>query len=76
MVYFLLTPPGLYYLIGLIVILSLIVYWKRKPIWRELRRWRAIEFSIGPLTLGREPKKERKAKPAAGVSFGVIGQIV
>jgi hypothetical protein len=72
MVAFFLTPPGLYYLIGFIIFLSLLVYWQREAIKRELRRWRGKEISIGPLKLERQRKEKQssRSKPAAGVHFG------
>jgi hypothetical protein len=71
MIAYLLTSPGLYFLVGFIVILSLIVYWKREPIRRELHRWHSKEISIGPLKLERtEKKRVDRAESVAGVNFG------
>lgn len=65
---YLLSPPGLYYLIIFIFALSLLVYWKRKSLKRELRRWKAKEINAGPLKLERQ-EKEGAAK-SSGVRFG------
>jgi hypothetical protein len=73
MVTFLLTPPGLYYLIGFIVILSLLVYWKREPIKGWLRRQEVseIELGTGPVKVKLRGKQEPgSASSSAGVNFG------
>ena len=72
MITYFLTPPGLYYLIGFIIILSLLVYWQRGPIKRELRRWHGKEISVGPFKLERQAEQGEadKSKPSAGVHFG------
>lgn len=69
MIVYLFTPPGLYYLIGFIIVLSVIAYWKREPIKKELRRWRGKEISVGPLKLERK-EKEGKPEAKAGINFG------
>lgn len=72
MLAYFLTPPGLYYLIGTTVIFSLIIYWQRKPIMRELRRWRGKELVVGPLTLERKEhtRETKQSGSATGVDFG------
>lgn len=74
MMYFL-TPPWLYYLIGLVVVVSLLVYWKREAIKQELRRWRAKEMSIGPAKFERQnkPPKRKSTTSKPGVRFGRKG---
>lgn len=73
MLTFLLSPPGLYYLIGFIFILSLLIYWKRKPI----KKWLAsrkvgVTLKAGPveISLADKEKPEKAAGAPAGVSFG------
>lgn len=68
MISYFLSPPGLYYLIIFVFALSLLVYWKRKPIKRELRRWKAKEINAGPLKFERQEKKD--TKQSSGVQFG------
>lgn len=68
MISYFLSPPSLYYLIIFIFALSLFVYWKRKPIKRELRRWRAKEINAGPLKFDRREKED--TKQSSGVRFG------
>jgi len=72
MVDYLFSPPGLYFLIGLVVVLSLIVYWKREALKKELRHWRGKEVSIGPLKLERKNEKTSTTakEPTTGVHFG------
>lgn len=70
MVNYFLTIPGLYYLIGFIIVLSLVVYWQRKPIKRELRRWRGKEMSVGPVKFERQSDDEEQVEKNAGVNFG------
>ena len=48
------TPPYIYYLIGFIITASVIVYWNRKLIRRELRRWRLKELNTGVFKLERK----------------------
>ncbi len=64
------SPPGLYYLTGIILIISMIIYWKRNLIKKELHRWQRKELQVGPLTL--EWKNNRKHKTNEGVTFGKI----
>ena len=53
-----LTPPGLWVTLTVIAVASVLIYWKRKPIKRWLRRWRIKELSIGPVKLEVEPEPE------------------
>jgi hypothetical protein len=69
MIAYFLSPPGLYYLIGFILVVSLVVYSQLKPIKRELRRWRGKEVSVGPLKLERKKAKE-KTEPTVGIRIG------
>lgn len=62
------TPPGLYYLAGAIILISLVVYWQREPIKKEIRRWRGTEFGIGPFKFSRAETEKEQTK--SGVSFG------
>jgi hypothetical protein len=68
MISYFLSPPGLYYLIIFIFALSLLVYWKRRPLKRELRRWKAKEMNAGPLKFERQETEDAKQSP--GVRFG------
>jgi len=74
MVHFL-TPPHLYYLIGLVVVVSLLLYWKREDVKQELRRWRAKKMSVGPITFERQnkPPKKKSTTSKPGVRFGGKG---
>lgn len=72
MLAYFLNAPSIYYLTGFIILVSLIVYWKRGPIKNELRRWRAKEAKAGPVTFERKGDKlqEKTSTPTAGVHFG------
>lgn len=72
MVAYFLTPPGLYILIAFIIIISVIVYWKREPIKRELRRWRGKEVTVGPVKFERQNQENQvdSNTPKTGVDFG------
>jgi hypothetical protein len=70
MIAYFFTPPGLYYLIGFIFGISLVVYWKREPIKGELRRWSGKEVSVGPLKLERKEAEEKKTEPSVGLRIG------
>lgn len=50
-----LTPPNIYFVIGLIFILSILVYRFRKPIGSEFKKWRVKSLQFLGLTLEREP---------------------
>ena len=72
MIAYFFTPPGLYILIAIIFILSLIAYWKREAIKRELRRWRGKEVEIGPVKFERqnEEQEDDSDTSPAGIEFG------
>jgi len=71
-----LSPPGLVTVIVSVVIVALLIYWKRKPI----RKWFTdrkvdVEVQVGPLKVGlgeKDKPQEADAKPA-GVDFGEGG---
>lgn len=67
----LLSPPIVYYLVLLIVLLSILIYWKRVWIKKELQRWRAKEISAGPIKFEREIKDTTARK--LGVHIGSKG---
>lgn len=73
MLNYLLTPPGLYFLIVGIFVISLIVYWKRTAIKREVGRWRTKEVTAGPIKLERktEPEAESVEKAPHPQTSGV-----
>lgn len=72
MVSYFFSSPGIYYLIGLVVIISSIIYWKRDLIKKELRRWRLREASAGPVTFERQDtdNEDGTSKSTGGVHFG------
>lgn len=55
-----LTPPGLYLTIAVIVVLTTLIWWRRRPIKRFLRSLRLTEIALGPVKLGREEKPSEK----------------
>lgn len=56
------TPPYLYILAAIILVLSILVFRVRKRIYAELKRWRPTEVSLGPVKIER---KEDEKQPAA-----------
>lgn len=65
MLEFAFTPPGLWITLAVILILSLLIFWKREPIKRWSRRFRVKEVSVGPVTLEVEPTPPEKPFPPA-----------
>ena len=72
MLRYFLTPPGLYYLLTTIILLSLLIFLKRKWIIREIRRWRAKELNVGPIVLERQDveKTQNELRTRAGIRIG------
>ena len=68
MINYFLTPPIIYYLILFIIILSILVYWKRKWLKKELHRWHLKEIGVGAVKFGIE--KDNKVSKKTGVYFG------
>jgi hypothetical protein len=69
----LLSPVGMIAILVLIVLIASLVYWKREPLKRWLRRQEisGVEVSAGPVKVTLKGKEEPKAAPKqAGVSFG------
>lgn len=54
MLSYFLSAPGIYFLIGFIIIVSLGVYWKREWFKKELARWRLSEVNAGPAKFSRQ----------------------
>ena len=54
MLSYFLSPPGIYFLISFIIMVSLAVYWKRKWFKKELARWRFSEVNAGPAKFSRQ----------------------
>ena len=55
-----LTPPGLYITIAVIVVLTTLIWWQRRPIRRFLRSLRVTEIVLGPVKLGQKEKAGEK----------------
>jgi len=63
------SPLGITVLVVVILVAAALVYWKREPIRRWLRRWKLSEVEVGPVTFKQEEKPEPPAA-APGVNFG------
>lgn len=71
-----LSPVGIGIIAVLIVVVASLIYWKRKPIKRWLRRQEVdeVELGAGPVKVKLKSKEEPKpSRPSAGVSFGEGG---
>jgi hypothetical protein len=68
-----LSPAGMIVILVLIILITSLVYWKRQPLKRWLRRQEisGVELGAGPLKVTLKGKEESKTPPKpAGVSFG------
>jgi hypothetical protein len=71
-----LSPIGIGVIVIVILVITSLIYWKRKPIKKSLRGWKVdeVEVSAGPAkaTLKRKgsEKQPGQSRPSAGVSFG------
>jgi hypothetical protein len=71
-----LTPLGIGIIVVIIVAITSLIYWKRKPIKRWLRRQEVdeVEVGVGPVKVKlKEKEKPKPASSTAGVSFGEGG---
>jgi hypothetical protein len=71
-----LSPIGIAAIVILIAVVAALIYWKRGPIKRWLRRQEVdeVELGAGPVKVKLKRKKEAKStSPPAGVSFGEGG---
>ena len=64
------SPLGITVLVVVILVAATLVYWKRKPILRWLRRWKLSEVEVGPVKFKHEEKTEPPAPAGTGVNFG------
>ena len=67
------SPLGIGIIVVLIVVIASLMYWKRKPIKRWLRRQEVdeVELGIGPVKVKlKDKKKAEQTSPSAGVDFG------
>jgi hypothetical protein len=69
-----LSPIGIAVIAIVIVAITSLIYWKRKPIKKWLRGWKVDEVEIGggpaKAKLKRKEDKKQQSRPSAGVSFG------
>jgi hypothetical protein len=71
-----LSPTGIAVIAISIVVITSLIYWKRKPIKKWLRGWKVdeVEVSAGPAKAKLKRKEDKKqsarSRPSAGVSFG------
>src|SRR5205807_653019 len=59
----------LYFLLGFIVIVSSLVYWKREALKKEISKFKLKEVSVGPAKFEAKDNSA-KSSDAGGVSFG------
>jgi hypothetical protein len=68
-----LSPSGITVIAALIVVLALLIYWKREPIkkWFASRKV-SLKIKAGPVEVGLDEKEKPKKVPGApaGVDFG------
>jgi hypothetical protein len=68
-----LSPSGIGVIAALIVVLALLIYWKREPIkkWFASRKI-SLKIKAGPVEIGLDEKEKPKKAPGApaGVDFG------
>jgi len=66
------SPLGIGVIAVLIIVIASLIYWKRKPIVRWLRRQEvdAVELGAGPVKVTLKGKKKPEPSSAAGVDFG------
>lgn len=57
------TPPGLWVTLAVVVVLAVLIFWKREPIRRWLRRFRVKEVQVGPVTIEIEPSQPKTPSP-------------
>jgi len=55
------SPLGITVLVVVILVAAALVYWKREPIRRWLRRWKLSEVEVGPVKFKQEEKPEPPA---------------
>jgi hypothetical protein len=71
-----LSPSGIGVIAALIVVLALLIYWKREPIkkWFASRKV-SLKIKAGPVEIGLDEKEKPKKVPGApaGVDFGEGG---
>ena len=69
------SPLGIGVIAVLIVVIASLIYWKRKPIKRWLRRQEVdtVELGAGPVKVTLKGKKKPEPSSSAGVDFGEGG---
>ena len=73
MLSYLLSDPAIYFLVGFIIIASLVVYRKRNWFKKELVRWRLSEVNAGPAKFSRqEDVNDRKI----GIEIGDGAELI
>ena len=70
------SPLGIGVIAVLVIVIAALICWKRKPIWRWLRRQEVheVEVGAGPVKVKLRDKERREASSSsAGVDFGEGG---